>query len=113
MSERGSFTSEYIYNCNDYKIMEKALDQKCKYLCISDPPTYKTDENQVVYVKSIISGKIGASWCGGEIFNFRNAIENIETEEDIYFCVMEDSGSIYVVCKRANGEVEIMAEVHR
>lgn len=105
MSERGSFTTEYIYNDEDYEIIREALDQKRKYLCISPPATWTNGEGTVLEMP-IVSGKVGELTSGWEYKTLESALENVKTHNEVRIIVMCDSGDIYLMTKTPEGEVD-------
>lgn len=104
MSERGSFTTEYIYNDEDYKIIREALDQKRKYLCISPPATWSNGDE--TFEMPIVSGKVGELTSGWEYRTLEDALENVKTHNEVRIIVMCDSGDIYLMTKTPEGEVD-------
>ena len=101
MSERASFTTQYIYDINDYKTIREALDQKHKYLCISPPATWSNGD--MTFEMPIVSGKVGESSANMEWLTIEEALEGIETVEKVNIVVMCDGGSIVLVTKEPNG----------
>lgn len=101
MSERGSFTTEYIYNESDYKIIRKALDKNSKYLCVSPPAYWGDSKNEL----PIVSGKVGSLNFGLEWSMIAFALVGVETEHDIKIVVMQDAGNILLISKRNDGYV--------
>lgn len=104
MSERGSFTTEYIYNDEDYKIIREALDQKRKYLCIAPPATWSNENG--TFEMPIVSGKVGELTSGWEYKTLENALENVKTHNEVRVIVMCDAGDIYLITKTPEGEVD-------
>lgn len=101
MSERGSFTSQYFYNGEDYEIVRKALDKKSKYLCISPSATWSNGETN--FEMPIVSGKVGELAMNCEWLTIAEAIGGVETKEEVHIVVMCDGGSIVLVTKSPDG----------
>ena len=105
MSERGSFTTEYIYNEEDYTIMYNALNKQNKYLCVSSPALW-TSEKRTFYMP-IVSGKVGSLMLDCEWEEIVDAIEGIKTENDIIIIVICDSGIIVKIKKNSTGHITV------
>lgn len=60
MSERGSFVTEYIYNREEFHVIEKVLFETIEHSKYFAP--------HLVGDFSIIAGKIGGTWPGNEFF---------------------------------------------
>lgn len=105
MSERGSFTTEYIYNTDDYQTIREALDWKSKYLCISPPATWSHDD--MTEIMPIVSGKVGELDPGLEWVTIANALEGVKTKATIRVVVMTDAGAIQLVTKYYDGHVDV------
>lgn len=103
MSERGSFTTQYIYNDTDYERVRNALNQQNKHLCISPPATWSNSEQ--IFEMPIVSGKVGALSSGTEWFSIEEAIRGVKTYAKVDVVVMCDNGNIILVTKEPNGEV--------
>lgn len=97
MSERASFTTEYIYNDEDYKIIREALDKKGKYLCISPPATWSNEDE--TFEMPIVSGKVGELTEGWEYKTIIECLKYVKTKHMIRIVVMCDCGDIYLLCK--------------
>ena len=104
MSERGSFTTEYIYDNDDYKIVRKALDLKSKYLCISPPATWNSGKEH--FEMPIVSGKVGDLCPNCEWLTIVDKLENVKTHNAIKIVVMCDSGNIVLLTKTPEGEID-------
>ena len=102
MSERGSFTTQYIYNDADYKIVRAALDRKQKYCCIGSPATWSNGET--IFEMPIVSGKVGGMAGGDEWEEVWDAFYGLKTETPISAVVMCDNGQMVVVGKTPDGE---------
>lgn len=105
MSERGSFTTQYFYNDHDYKIIREALDLDGKYLCASPPATWSNGEE--TFEMPIVSGKVGELSMNMEWNTIANVLEGVVTDEEVKVVVMCDAGSVVMVRKSPNGEVQI------
>ena len=103
MSERGSFTTEYMYNDRDYETIRNALDKKDKYLCVAPPATWSNGRD--TYTMPIVSGKVGEMSPNREWLTIAEAVHGIVTESSIRIVVMCDAGSIILVTKEPNGDV--------
>jgi len=103
MSERASFTTQYIYDIDDYKTIREALDQKQKYLCVSPPATWSNGD--MTFEMPIVSGKVGESSANMEWLTIEEALEGIETVEKVNIVVMCDGGSIILLTKEPNGKI--------
>ena len=99
MSERGSFTTQYIYNTEDYQIIRKALDKNIKYLCVSPPPYWESPENTC----PIVSGKVGGIRLGEEWEQIHLALEGVKTESVIEVITICDCGLIVLTQKDPDG----------
>ena len=100
MSERGSFTTEYIYDGEDYESIRKALDHKNKYLCVSPPANWGYGE------EPIVSGKVGDLTMNDEWMTVYEALDGVKTNKDVKVVVMCEGGMIALIIKRADGSVE-------
>ena len=103
MSERGSFTTQYIYNDADAKVIRNALDRKSKYLCISPPATWSNGTE--TFEMPIIFGKVGALDPGQEWRVIFDAFYGLKTETPVDAIVMCDDGTLAVIGKTPGGEV--------
>lgn len=104
MSERASFTSEYIYSWDDYKKVRAALDKKSKYLCIAAPVDWGAGE------LPIVQGKVGELSYGMEYYTLVSALEGVQVDDDVDFVVMSDSAhSIVLVRLYPTGDVDYWA----
>ena len=102
MSERGSFTTQYIYNDEDYEIVRKALDTKSKYRCIGDPA--KWSKGKTTFSMPIVSGKVGGMCGGDEWEEIYDAFYGLKTETPISAVVMCENGLLALVAKTPEGE---------
>lgn len=112
MSERCSFTSEYIYNKEDYKKLKEVLSRhKDKYLCTAPPVEWHTEKED--FEMPIIQGKVAGTCVGDEWMNLGDVLDGVTTEEKVRFVVLADSPeqdnvSIYVLDKYPDGSIERM-----
>ena len=105
MSERGSFTTQYIYNWDDYQTIRNVLDQRDKYLCVS-PPAYWSNGSQY-FEMPIVSGKVGETGSNMEWMTIEHELEGVKTNKEVKVVVMCDAGSIILVTKKPNGDVDL------
>ena len=103
MSERGSFTTEYIYDGEDYETIRNALDHKNKYLCISPPANWGCGD------EPIVSGKVGELTPNYEYMTICEALDGVKTNKDVKLIIMCEAGEIDLIVKRADGQVEAYA----
>lgn len=90
MSERCSFTSEYIYNRNDYKKLRDKFDEyNYKYLRVSQPMklVYENISEDI----PIIQGKTASMAVGCEYETLVSVLEDLVTEEPVRFVILTDS----------------------
>lgn len=90
MSERCSFTSEYIYNRNDYKKLRYKFDEyNDKYLRVSQPMklVYENISEDI----PIIQGKTASMTIGCEYETLVSVLEDLVTEEPVRFVILTDS----------------------
>lgn len=106
MSERCSFTSEYIHNQNDYKILREIFDkEQNKYVCTAPPAQWADNEMPVIQGKT-------AGGCEDLVWmNVETLLEGVKTEYPVRFIVMADNPtqdhvSAYILDKSPSGEVE-------
>ena len=107
MSERSSFTSEYIYDQDTYKAVRSRLGggRNGKYLCIAPAPSYEMGGH--VFDLPIISGKIGTTAPYEEWLVLDEVLGGLATRKPVRFVIVCDSGPIQLVIKQADGEVEV------
>lgn len=105
MSERGSFTSQYIYNDKDYEAVRSALDLKKKYLCICPQASWKNEQG-TEFKMPIVAGKIGELTSGMECFVLADALTSVKVEEVVKFVVLCDNGDIDLVTLYPSGHPE-------
>lgn len=112
MSERCSFTSEYIYNEEDYKKLKEVLSRhKDKYLCTSPPAEWRTEKEN--FEMPIIQGKTAGTCVGDEWMSLEDVLDGVTTEGKVRFVALTDSPklnnvSIYVLDKYPDGSIERM-----
>ena len=111
MSERMSFTSEYIYCDEDYKTL-RALFEKdgdSKYLCLA--PVAKWTNGKEVFEMPIIQGKINEmNWipCTWDIIRYK--LDGFKTEYEVKFVVINDSfGGVTIIKKSPEGIVKVLS----
>lgn len=66
MSERGSFTTEYIYCDKCFQAAKTVLLKRDKGLCSQVIESWSSSDKEM----PIIAGKVGASYSGEEIHDF-------------------------------------------
>lgn len=89
MSQRSSFTTEYIYHDEDYDNLRAYLEEqgaKHKYLCICEPFTYCKNGEPM----PIIAGKVGSLGHGQEWFDFMEYIEDFRPKKPIRFVIVAE-----------------------
>lgn len=89
MSQRSAFTSEYIYNPNDYKILRERANKwgNHKWLCFAPEACWGNND------MPIIQGKVGCSSEGLEYKEICSFLRGVKTECDIYFVVIPEGHS--------------------
>ena len=105
MSERSSFTSEYIYDPVTYRLVRQRLEENGggKYLCLAPAPSYDMGGHH--FELPIISGKIGTMSMNSEWLELEDILHGLVTESRARFVIMCDGGAIQLVTKSPNGEV--------
>lgn len=105
MSERSSFTSEYIYDPVTCRAVRARLEEDGhgKYLCVAPAPAYDMGGHH--FELPIISGKIGTTSPGMEWLVLDEALRGLVTDSSVRFVAVCDSGAIQLVTKQADGEV--------
>lgn len=105
MSERCSFTSEYIHNRDDYrKLRDKFNQYNDKYLRVSPPIrlVYESISEDV----PIIQGKTASMAVGCEYEVLESVLEGLVTEEPVRFVILTDSSDKdTMIIKDSNGNV--------
>lgn len=110
MSDRCSFTSEYIYNWNDYKRLKDVFSgHQTKYLCVAPPAEWSNGEE--TFEMPIIQGKAYGSGAGDEWEILDNMLDGLVTEDRVRFVILTDTPkegrtAMYVLDKRPDGIVE-------
>lgn len=91
MSERMSFTSEYIYNNDDYKTLREVFEahENSKYLTLA--PESEWSNGVDVFKEPIIQGKLGCISEFPSQWILYHILEGVETKERIRFVVMKDT----------------------
>lgn len=87
MSQRSSFTSEYIYNREDYKIIRDKANEwgNGKYLNFAPAASYDDFE------MPIISGKVGGLYPTEEAEILKEFIKEINVEFPVTFIILPES----------------------
>lgn len=109
MSERASFTSQYIENRNDYSTLLEFFEKEgnSKYLCVAPPASWTREHDGEVFEQPVIQGHIKSFAAQLEWLNFYKIIKGLVTEEDVVFVIIsEDVTQITEIVKKANGDVE-------
>lgn len=102
MSERCSFTSQYIYDKKDYETLKKLFQaRKDKLICTAPPSCWGGLEMPIIQGKTIGWGK------GDEYEILMDFLSGVKTEEAVRFTIMCDSESLRLVIleKSPDGEV--------
>ena len=111
MSERMSFTSEYIYNDEDYKNLRELFkkDGDSKYLCLA--PASKWSNGKEVFEMPIIQGKIGEmNWIPFTWDIVKDKLSGFKTNFAVKFVVMNDSfGGVTIIDKDPEGNVKVLS----
>ena len=105
MSERGSFTTNYIYNEHDYQSVKNALDINDKYLCVAPPATWSNGCE--TFEMPIVQGKVGSSIPNGEYLTIIDNLQGIQTITTIIIIVVQESGNIIRLEKHPFGDIDI------
>lgn len=102
MSERASFTSEYMYNTDDYNRIRNALNWKSKYLCIAAPAKWGNNE------MPIVQGKVGSLTLGLEWLTLVDALRNVFVEDEEHFIVISDFNHRATrIVLRPSGDIDV------
>lgn len=105
MSERCSFTSEYIHNRNDYKKLRYKFDEyNDKYLRVPQPMklVYENISEDI----PIIQGKTASMAVGCEYETLVSVLEDLVTEEPVRFVILTDSSKTdTMIIKEPEGNV--------
>lgn len=111
MSERMSFTSEYIYCDEDYKSLRSLFekDGDSKYLCLA--PVAKWSNGIEVFEMPIIQGKINEmNWipCTWDIIKYK--LKGFKTKHEVKFVVINDSfEGVTIIKKSPEGNVKVLS----
>lgn len=105
MSERSSFTSEYIYDPVTYRTVRARLEENGsgKYLCVAPAPSYDMSGHH--FELPIISGKIGTLAMNSEWIDLEEILRGLVTDSPVRFVIVCDGGEIHLVTKQADGDV--------
>ena len=111
MSERMSFTSEYIYNDDDFKKLRELFEEDgdSKYLCLA--PVAKWSNGKEVFEMPIIQGKIGEmNWIPFTWDIIKYKLDGFKTNFPVKFVVINDSfGGVTIIDKDPEGNVKVMS----
>ena len=104
-----SFTSEYIYNPDDYKALREVFEahEDSKYLAIA--PELKWSNGKDVFAMPIIQGSLGDVSEFPSQWALCHILKGVVTEQRIRFIVMKDTyadfpGIVYLI-KTPKGNV--------
>ena len=91
MSERMSFTSEYIYNNDDYKTLREVFEahEDSKYLALA--PESKWSNGKDVFDMPIIQGSLGCVSEFSDQWMLCHILKGVVTKNRIRFMVMKDT----------------------
>lgn len=103
MSERSSFTTEYIYNYETYKILREELEKKQFLYDFMVAPQHGT---MYPLGLPILSGKISVLSQGCEFLYLDELLSGIKTPTDVRFVIMCENEDIILMKKFASGEIE-------
>lgn len=73
MSQRGSFVSEYVYCRECFNKLKEVLLDNDKYCTSLVIPSSFPDDDEL----TIIAGKVGSTWDGGEVVEIKERLANI------------------------------------
>lgn len=110
MSERASFTSEYMYNTDDYDRIRAALDCNSKHLCIAPPTKWGNNE------MPIVQGKVGSMTLGLEWLTLVGALRDVFVEDEAHFIVISDyEHRATRIVLRPSGDIDVypLAEIEK
>ena len=110
MSERASFTSEYMYNTDDYNRIRNALDCKSKHLCIAAPAKWGNNE------MPIVQGKVGSLSLGLEWLTLVDALRDVFVVDEEHFIVISDYNHHATrIVLRPSGDIDVypLAEIEK
>ena len=104
MSERMGFTSNYIYDIEDYKKLRKKFEEygNSKWMCLAPEAKWGEDE-----VMPLIQGKLGD--ISGSVLDWSlwEILEGVETNSMVRFIVTGDTfGGVYALTKNPDGTIE-------
>ena len=95
MSERGSFTSEYIYDLEDYATIRAAITNAGIRLA---PPAMNGD-----YEIPIVQGKVEGMTPDLEWLDLVESVIGVKTNGNIRFVVLSECGAVQLVEKEPDG----------
>ncbi len=101
MSERGSFTTEYIYCNKCFQVVSEVLVDRDKYLCSTIIPSWC--EQRI----PIVAGKIGGLYAGEELVAMEyKYIPEIEKRicHDVRIAVLAESGEKILTARASKEE---------
>lgn len=110
MSERMSFTSEYIYSDEDYKSLRSLFekDGDSKYLCLA--PVAKWSNGIEVFEMPIIQGKLGEMNHIPCCWYIVDMLDGFRTKHEVKFVVINDSfGGVTIIKKSPEGKLKILS----
>lgn len=110
MSERMSFTSEYIYCDEDYKSLRSLFekDGDSKYLCLA--PVAKWSNGIEVFEMPIIQGKLGEMNHIPCCWYIVDMLDGFRTKHEVKFVVINDSfGGVTIIKKSPEGKLKILS----
>lgn len=110
MSERMSFTSEYIYSDEDYKSLRSLFekDGDSKYLCLA--PVAKWSNGIEVFEMPIIQGKLGEMNHIPCCWYIVDMLDGFRTKHEVKFVVINDSfGGVTIIKKSPEGNLKILS----
>lgn len=114
MSNRSSFTSEYIYSREDYKTIRKRANEcgNDKYLNFAPPASWSNGKE--TFEMPIISGKVGAFFRGEEVNILREFLESFKVNNPVTFIIIPEGHDfeanplpIIKMTKQPNGDIDI------
>ena len=110
MSERMSFTSEYIYSDEDYMSLRALFEEggDSKYLCLA--PVAKWSNGIEVFEMPIIQGKLGEMNHIPCCWYIVDMLDGFRTKYEVKFVVINDSfGGVTIIKKSPEGKLKILS----
>ena len=107
MSERGSFTTEYIYCDECLKKAKAILLSSTKMLCSQEIKSWSPDDTLPL---PIIAGKVGGYYMGEELITFMLIAEELEKQlcHPMRIAVLAEEGSeIFNINPKRTNEQEV------